>query len=373
MAPPQRIHLPPEKIHMEWQQRQRPGAGLYNPGTTCFVNAVLQCLTYTPPLASYLLSREHSSSCHQQGFCMMCIMEAHVNDVLHTSASAIMPTAIINALPLTCCSCNAVFDSCVSFLHIPLHIKAASSVTAALENFVKPEQLGGENSFRCSKCVKTVTLLKRVTIDCAPRVLTLRLGRSDAVSEKNNKFFSYPLYLDLGPYMSQAAGEPLHYALYAVLVHSGESCHEGHFFCYIKASNALWYQTDDTSVTCCGLYTVLKQEAYLLLYVRCSDLKTGQQTSSSSVLPYARSFHSQWEASSQLAGPVGPQDQPCWTKEESTGAFRISQQDMAMGMEDSPENSSSSTRASTSQLTWADYDHSAGKRKRKTSPCRDQG
>uniref|UniRef100_A0A8C4UCI4 Ubiquitin carboxyl-terminal hydrolase 36 n=1 Tax=Falco tinnunculus TaxID=100819 RepID=A0A8C4UCI4_FALTI len=99
MAPPQRIHLPPVKIHMEWQRRRRPGAGLYNPGTTCFVNAVLQCLTYTPPLANYLLSREHSSSCRQQGFCMMCIMEAHVNNVLHTSASAIMPTAIINALP----------------------------------------------------------------------------------------------------------------------------------------------------------------------------------------------------------------------------------------------------------------------------------
>uniref|UniRef100_A0A8C4UAS1 USP domain-containing protein n=1 Tax=Falco tinnunculus TaxID=100819 RepID=A0A8C4UAS1_FALTI len=79
--------------------QRRPGAGLYNPGTTCFVNAVLQCLTYTPPLANYLLSREHSSSCRQQGFCMMCIMEAHVNNVLHTSASAIMPTAIINALP----------------------------------------------------------------------------------------------------------------------------------------------------------------------------------------------------------------------------------------------------------------------------------
>ncbi|NXK15572.1 UBP42 hydrolase, partial [Herpetotheres cachinnans] len=99
MALPQRILFPPEKICMDWQQRQRAGAGLYNLSNTCYLNSVLQCLTYTPPLANYLLSREHTGSCRQQGFCMMCIMEAHVNDVLHTSASAIQPRAVINALP----------------------------------------------------------------------------------------------------------------------------------------------------------------------------------------------------------------------------------------------------------------------------------
>ena len=44
----------------------------------------------------------------------------------------------------------------------------------------------------------------------------------------------YPEYLDLGAYMSQAAGEPLVYSLYAVVVHEGSGCEEGHYYCFVK-------------------------------------------------------------------------------------------------------------------------------------------
>ncbi|NXS15271.1 UBP42 hydrolase, partial [Mystacornis crossleyi] len=98
MNPPQKIPFPPEKISMSWRQKRRPGAGLYNLGSTCYLNVVLQCLTYTPPLANYLLSRQHSRFCHRQGFCMMCVMEDHVRKVLYSSASAIRPRAVIRDL-----------------------------------------------------------------------------------------------------------------------------------------------------------------------------------------------------------------------------------------------------------------------------------
>ncbi|KAK2521979.1 hypothetical protein Q9966_012933 [Columba livia] len=270
MAPPQRILFPPEKICMAWQHSQRAGAGLHNLGNTCFLNSVLQCLTYTPPLANHLLSGEHSRACGQKGFCVMCRMEVHVQQVLHSSASAIEPWAVIDFLTVTCWSCQAVSDSYEAFLDVPLDIKAAASVTAALEDFVKPEHLDGENCFKCSKCDKMTAASKRFTVHRAPKVLTVCLKRFEAFTgDKISKVVEYPQYLDLRPYMSQAAGEPLLYSLYAVLVHGGGSCRAGHYFCYIKASDGLWYRMDDKSVDLCDSDTVLRQQAYLLFYIRC--------------------------------------------------------------------------------------------------------
>uniref|UniRef100_A0A8C2JCJ8 USP domain-containing protein n=1 Tax=Cyprinus carpio TaxID=7962 RepID=A0A8C2JCJ8_CYPCA len=95
---PQKMLFAGNKLSMKWERVYRVGAGLHNLGNTCFLNSTVQCLTYTPPLANYLLSKEHSRSCHQSGFCMICVMQNHIIQAFANTGNSIKPVSFIRDL-----------------------------------------------------------------------------------------------------------------------------------------------------------------------------------------------------------------------------------------------------------------------------------
>ncbi|XP_071031293.1 ubiquitin carboxyl-terminal hydrolase 36-like [Oncorhynchus clarkii lewisi] len=328
---PQKMLFPGNRLSMRWERVYRVGAGLHNLGNTCFLNSTVQCLTYTPPLANYLLSKEHSRACHQSGFCMICIMQNHIIQAFANTGNAIKPVSFIrdlkkiarhfrfgsqedaheflrytidamqkaclNSYPkldrttqattlvhqifggylrsrVKCSICKSVSDTYDPYLDIAVEIRQAANIVRALELFVKPDVLSGENAYMCAKCKKKVPATKRFTVHRTSNVLTLSLKRfANFSGGKITKDVGYPEFLNIRPYMSQSTGDPVMYGLYAVLVHSGYSCHAGHYYCYVKASNGQWYQMNDSMVHSSNIKVVLNQQAYVLFYLRIPETK----------------------------------------------------------------------------------------------------
>ncbi|XP_007958027.1 ubiquitin carboxyl-terminal hydrolase 36 [Orycteropus afer afer] len=340
---PQKVLFPTERLSLRWERVYRVGAGLHNLGNTCFLNSTIQCLTYTPPLANYLLSKEHARNCHQGSFCMLCVMQNHIVQAFANSGNAIKPVSFIRDLKkiarhfrfgnqedaheflrytidamqkaclngyakldrqtqattlvhqifggylrsrVRCSMCKSVSDTYDPYLDVALEIRQAANIVRALELFVKPDVLSGENAYMCAKCKKKVPASKRFSIHRASSVLTLSLKRfANFSGGKITKDVGYPEFLNIRPYMSQSNGEPVTYGLYAVLVHSGYSCHAGHYYCYVKASNGQWYQMNDSLVHSSNIKVVLNQQAYVLFYLRLPSSKKIPEGSISRATP----------------------------------------------------------------------------------------
>ncbi|GLJ21663.1 hypothetical protein SUGI_0403510 [Cryptomeria japonica] len=312
------------------------GAGLANLGNTCFLNSVLQCLTYTEPLAAYLQSGRHKIACRASGFCAMCAIQNHVMNALSSSGKILSPSHLVKHLPcisrsfrisrqedaheymvmlmesmhrcslpsgivsespsayekslvhkifggrlrsqVKCRQCSHCSNTYEPFLDLSLEISQSDSLLKMLSNFTAVEQLeGGEKIYECERCKVKVQAVKQFTVDKVPHVLAIHLKRFDSMGGKINKKVEFGRTLNMKPFVSGQQEGSFNYTLYGVLVHAGRSTYSGHYYCFIRTSTGNWHALDDNRVYKVNEQVVLEQKAYMLFYVR--DKQTINQLS----------------------------------------------------------------------------------------------
>ena len=311
-----------------WKNISRAGGGLYNLGNTCFLNSVLQCLTYTAPLAQLASIKYHTNK-SKHGNDMYCLMEQHINKALSAKSNrAFSPKPIVQKLQkisrnfrmgrqedaheflrtfidamqkaslkaigmrpndnsrkaettsihrifggylqsqVKCKICkfaSTTYDAC---LDISLEIYGKShTLEKALKQHTKLEVLDHDNRWRCDNCKKLVPATKQFKFRRLPLVLVIHLKRFSPYGDKISKRVEYPKELNMKSFTNNKDGEEnFMYDLYGVLVHAGNYASSGHYYSFIKASNGAWYEMNDSSVQQIGIKRALNQQAYILFY-----------------------------------------------------------------------------------------------------------
>ncbi|GMI77257.1 ubiquitin-specific protease 16 [Hibiscus trionum] len=306
--------------------------GLVNCGNSCYANAVLQCLTFTPPLTAYFLQGVHSKACSKKEGCFTCDFEnliskakegrsplspkgilsqlqnicgqlaegkeedAHeflryVIDVMqsdclkeagvHSSGCLEEETTLVGLTfggylrsKIQCMKCQGKSERYERMMDLTVEIEGdIGTLEEALHRFTRTEILDGENKYQCSRCKTYEKGKKKLTISEAPNVLTIALKRFQSGKfGKLNKAIQFPEILNLAPYMSGTSDNSPIYRLYGVVVHLDvmNAAFSGHYICYVKNVQNKWFKIDDSKVTSSELGSVLSKGAYMLLYARCS-------------------------------------------------------------------------------------------------------
>ncbi|CAL9067453.1 ubiquitin C-terminal hydrolase 15-like [Musa acuminata AAA Group] len=305
--------------------------GLFNCGNSCYANAVLQCLTGTKPLRIYLLRRLHSKSCRVKEWCLICELEQYVS-MLREGGGPLSPSRILSNMKnigcrmgggdqedaheflrllvmsmqsvflegmggekevdprlqdttliqqifggrlkskVKCLRCHIESERYESIMDLTLEIHGwVESLEDALTQFTAPEDLDGDNMYRCGRCSAYVKARKQLSVHEVPNILTIVLKRFQTGKYgKINKCVTFPDMLDMIPFVTGTVDNPPIYLLYAVVVHldAQNASFSGHYISYIKDLEGTWFRIDDSQVQAVTLSQVMSEGAYMLFYSR---------------------------------------------------------------------------------------------------------
>ncbi|KAJ6709577.1 UBIQUITIN CARBOXYL-TERMINAL HYDROLASE 16 [Salix koriyanagi] len=223
------------RLYTSNKVEMRP-CGLINCGNSCYANAALQCLAFTPPLTSYFAQGLHSKGCVNKERCLSCEFEnlilkakegksplspvgilsqlqnigsqlgngreedAHeflryTIDAMH---SVCLKEAGVNALDsfeeettllgltfggylrskIQCMKCHYKSEWQERIMDLTVEIEGdIGKLEDALRQFTGTEILDGDNKYQCGRCRSYEKAKKKLTILEAPNVLTIALKR----------------------------------------------------------------------------------------------------------------------------------------------------------------------------------------------------
>ncbi|CCE63892.1 hypothetical protein TPHA_0G00560 [Tetrapisispora phaffii CBS 4417] len=163
-----------------------------------------------------------------------------------------------------------------AYMDLSLDLKDKKTLYECLNSFHMKEELK-DFTFHCSNCGGPQGALKQLTISKLPPVLLLQLKRFEhklnGQSSKLNDSIEYPPYLRMNDYCQTSSNETIDspddsdiiYELIGVICHTG-TVNEGHYICSCKLANNQWVKFNDSMITIVDNETVLKEQAYLLIY-----------------------------------------------------------------------------------------------------------
>ncbi|XP_028393956.1 ubiquitin carboxyl-terminal hydrolase 48-like [Dendronephthya gigantea] len=149
-----------------------------------------------------------------------------------------------------CSKCGKQSQRNSTFYELDLNIQGNTNLSQCVKEFLKEEDLHGDNQYHCSYCKSKQDATRYIKLKELPPVLNLQLlrfvfDRKTGCKKKLNTSIWFPELLNMKEYVD-ADMEGCVYDLAAVLIHRGLSAYSGHYVAHIKdKKSCVWYRFND--------------------------------------------------------------------------------------------------------------------------------